>query len=250
MFFASYYEALQYLSDEQFGVMMRAICEFAIGGSEPDLTDPILKGYWVLIRPTLELSVKRATARKTNPEQNDNKTTSNRKQNTNKTETNPKQNNNKPKTKSEQTAIKTQSNLNQSENKSESNPNQNPIGIRNKDMDMDVGVEEKKEKETPAADYISELKNSQIWLEQMAMKFQLSLTEVVTRLDDFALDCECRAIYHQDLNDTRRHYNDWLRIQLDAERRKNYDSDRKKSEDRRKGSDVTATSAEDYEGAF
>lgn len=61
-FFASYYEALQYLSDEDCGIMIKTICEFAINGNEPDLTEPVLKGYWTLIRPTLERSIKRAEA--------------------------------------------------------------------------------------------------------------------------------------------------------------------------------------------
>lgn len=98
--------------------------------------------------------------------------------------------------------------------------------------------------------FIEELKKSQIWLEQMAMRFHIPIDEVVRRLDDFALDCDCRGTEHQDFNDTRRHYNDWLRIQLEAEKRKNNVSDRQKSENKRRGSDVTATSAEDYEGAF
>lgn len=98
--------------------------------------------------------------------------------------------------------------------------------------------------------FIEELKNAQIWLEQMAMRFHISIDEIVRRLDDFALDCDCRGTEHQDFNDTRRHFNDWLRIQLEAEKRKNNVSDRQKSENKRRGSDVTATSAEDYEGAF
>lgn len=98
--------------------------------------------------------------------------------------------------------------------------------------------------------FIEELKKSQIWLEQMAMRFHIPIDEIVRRLDDFALDCDCRGTEHQDFNDTRRHYNDWLRIQLEAEKRKNNVSDRQKSENKRRGSDVTATSAEDYEGAF
>ncbi len=98
--------------------------------------------------------------------------------------------------------------------------------------------------------FIEELKKSQIWLEQMAMRFHIPIDEIVRRLDDFALDCDCRGTEHQDFNDTRRHFNDWLRIQLEAEKRKNNVSDRQKSENKRRGSDVTATSAEDYEGAF
>ena len=61
-FFASYYEALQYLPDEDCGVMIKAICEFALKGQEPTFSDPILKGYWTLIRPTLERSIKRSEA--------------------------------------------------------------------------------------------------------------------------------------------------------------------------------------------
>lgn len=98
--------------------------------------------------------------------------------------------------------------------------------------------------------FIEELKNAQIWLEQMAMRFHIPIDEIVRRLDDFALDCDCRGTEHQDFNDTRRHFNDWLRIQLEAEKRKNNVSDRQKSENKRRGSDVTATSAEDYEGVF
>ena len=98
--------------------------------------------------------------------------------------------------------------------------------------------------------FIEELKNAQIWLEQMAMRFHIPIDEIVRRLDDFALDCDCRGTEHQDFNDTRRHFNDWLRIQLEAEKRKNNVSDRQKSENKRRGSDVTDTSAEDYEGAF
>ena len=98
--------------------------------------------------------------------------------------------------------------------------------------------------------FIEELKNAQIWLEQMAMRFHIPIDEIVRRLDDFALDCDCRGTEHQDFNDTRRHFNDWLRIQLEAEKRKNNVSDRQKSENKRRGSDVTATSAQDYEGAF
>ncbi len=102
--------------------------------------------------------------------------------------------------------------------------------------------------ESKNSSFICELKNSQIWLEQMAMKFQLSLTEVVTRLDDFALDCSCNGAEHQDLNDTRRHFNNWLRIQIDIEKRKNYDN--KRTNDKRRGTEIIATSAEDYTTTF
>ena len=98
--------------------------------------------------------------------------------------------------------------------------------------------------------FIEELKNAQIWLEQMAMRFHIPIDEIVRRLDDFLLDLQCRGTEHRDLNDARRHYNDWLRIQLEKEKKQSNVSNRQKSESERRGSDVTATSAQDYEGAF
>lgn len=99
-------------------------------------------------------------------------------------------------------------------------------------------------------EFIQELKNSPIWIEQMAMRFHIGMDEVVKRMDDFLLDLQCRGTEHRDLNDARRHYNDWLRIQLEKEKKQSNVSNRQKSESERRGSDVTATSAQDYEGAF
>lgn len=61
-FFISYYEALKYLSDEDCGQMLKAICEYALEGKEPIVSNPILKGYWTLIRPTLDRSIMRSEA--------------------------------------------------------------------------------------------------------------------------------------------------------------------------------------------
>ncbi len=121
---------------------------------------------------------------------------------------------------------------------------------RNKEYKNNNSTSISSKSESKNLKFIEELKNAQIWLEQMAMRFHIPIVEIVKRLDDFTLDCDCRGTEHQDFNDTRRHFNDWLRIQLEAEKRKNNVSDRQKSENKRRGSDVTATSAEDYEGAF
>lgn len=98
--------------------------------------------------------------------------------------------------------------------------------------------------------FIEELKNAPIWLEQMAMRFHIPINEIARRLDDFSLDCNCRGTEHQDFNDTRRHFNDWLRIQIEAEKRKNNVSDRQKSENKRRSYEVEATSWQDYKTTF
>ena len=98
--------------------------------------------------------------------------------------------------------------------------------------------------------YIEELKQSEIWLEQMQMRFRLNADEIKDKLDTFALDCRCRGTEHKNLNETRRHFNDWLRIQIESQNRNNNEANRRKPENKRRGSDVTASKAEDYEGAF
>lgn len=102
-----------------------------------------------------------------------------------------------------------------------------------------------REKET---EYIGNLKKSQIWLEQMAMRFHITTAEVVNRLDDFTLDCDCRGTIHNNANDAQKHFNDWLRIQLT--KREEYVTDKQRNQDKRRQAEITATSAEDYKCSF
>ena len=99
-------------------------------------------------------------------------------------------------------------------------------------------------------EFIGELKQSEIWLEQMQMRFRMNADEIKDKLDIFALDCRCRGTEHRNINETRRHFNDWLRIQIESQNRNNNDANRRKPENKRRGSDVTASKAEDYDGAF
>ena len=99
-------------------------------------------------------------------------------------------------------------------------------------------------------EFIEELKQSEIWLEQMQMRFRMNADEIKDKLDVFALDCRCRGTEHKNLNETRRHFNDWLRIQIESQNRNNNEANKRKSENKRRGSDVTASKAEDDDGAF
>ena len=38
-FWRGYYDAMEYLSDEEAGMLFRAICAYAFDGEEPDFTD-------------------------------------------------------------------------------------------------------------------------------------------------------------------------------------------------------------------
>ena len=100
--------------------------------------------------------------------------------------------------------------------------------------------------------FIEELKNSQTWLELIAMRFSLKdVDEVRKWLDDFYLEIGCKGTEHQNLNDIRSHFHDWLRIRLSNGKKENENAaNRKGDENKRRGSEVTASSGEDYEGEF
>ena len=100
--------------------------------------------------------------------------------------------------------------------------------------------------------FIDELKNSQTWLELIAMRFHLNgIDDVRKWLDDFSLEIGCKGTVHQNLNDIRSHFHDWLRIRLSNEKKETEnDTNRKGSESKRRGSEVTASSGQDYEGDF
>lgn len=93
---------------------------------------------------------------------------------------------------------------------------------------------------------VKELKRSPIWLEQMSIRFKIDKKEIERRLDEFEADLNCRGTVHHCINDAKRHFNDWLRIVISAEKRKNNDG----NENKRRGFGVSATTAEDYEGSF
>lgn len=63
VFLPSYYDALRELPDEQRLMMYDAILDYAFqGGKEPDNLPPILNGYFVLLRPNIDNSIKRYSA--------------------------------------------------------------------------------------------------------------------------------------------------------------------------------------------
>ena len=58
----SYYDAIRPLPDNQRLALYDAIMDYAFGGKEPDGLSPILKGYFVLLRPNIDSSSKRYSA--------------------------------------------------------------------------------------------------------------------------------------------------------------------------------------------
>lgn len=66
-----------------------------------------------------------------------------------------------------------------------------------------------------ARSYIEVLKSDIPWGEVVAMRYSLGSLEVLNEwVDKFAIDAQCRDVTHKNLQDAKRHFCDWLRIQL------------------------------------
>lgn len=94
--------------------------------------------------------------------------------------------------------------------------------------------------------FIEILKSDRQWGEVIAMRFSLGTLDTLDSwIDKFALDLQCRGVTHKDLQDAKRHFNDWLRIQIKSQNETKYNTT-----DRRRFAEITATSAEDYSTTF
>ena len=87
--------------------------------------------------------------------------------------------------------------------------------------------------------------------ECICMKFHISKSELSERYAQFVLDCKCRKTEHADNRDTINHFNDWLRIVLEAEKTKAYEqSERANKANKRRGIQTTTPQTKDYNEAF
>lgn len=62
VFLASYYEALRPIPDVERLALLDAILDFAFEGIEPQNLSPLLKGYFILLRPNIESGLRRYNA--------------------------------------------------------------------------------------------------------------------------------------------------------------------------------------------
>ena len=67
--------------------------------------------------------------------------------------------------------------------------------------------------------YLERMRRSAVWLESVAMKEHTCTEEVVTRLDDFRLECLAAGkLHHDNLRHTQYHFTNWLRIKRQKEK--------------------------------
>lgn len=95
---------------------------------------------------------------------------------------------------------------------------------------------------------IETLQSSSIWLEQLAMKFKITTEEIKGYIKEFALDSNCRGATHNSERELKNHFVNWLQIRLKI--KKENGNIQQGHNDKRRGTEITATSWEDYKGAF
>ena len=95
-----------------------------------------------------------------------------------------------------------------------------------------------------------ELKNAPIWQEQMCMRHKIRPPELAAWIETFSLDVECRGTLHDNLTQVKRHFNDWLRIQLREKKRQEDERDRQNQKNRRRGFEVSVGGFEEHATTF
>ncbi|MBQ7462448.1 MAG: DUF4373 domain-containing protein [Bacteroidaceae bacterium] len=102
--------------------------------------------------------------------------------------------------------------------------------------------------EDAIASEVQKLLSSQEWMESVAMRFKLTIQQVEEHLADFAIDCRSRGTEkHDSIQEAKRHFNDWLRIQLREQ--ENGTANKEKSDKRRPSKGVTSRT-EDFSTTF
>lgn len=114
--------------------------------------------------------------------------------------------------------IQKNSDLNQTHHNTNNNNNYNNNNAR-EEKNLGEKVETDKplyaEEENPNPQtYFDEAKNSPIWKEQVAMRYEITKNEVPEYLDKFQQECLCKETTHLSMNDFKSHFCNWLRIQI------------------------------------
>lgn len=97
--------------------------------------------------------------------------------------------------------------------------------------------------------YIEELILDANWLDLVMMRYKIAgADEVLKQLNDFQVDLDCSGVEHKDIQGYKRHFANWLKIQFRESKNEQFREPKK--QDKRRSTDVTATSEEDYSTEF
>lgn len=98
-------------------------------------------------------------------------------------------------------------------------------------------------------DFKTQMQDDNYWCDVMAMRFHLTPEQLQKQLDAFFIDQACRGgNRHTDIRDAKQHFNNWLLIQQQIERRN--ETTGNSVQNKRRGVEATLASAEDYKTTF
>lgn len=96
--------------------------------------------------------------------------------------------------------------------------------------------------------YKEEMQRDTYWQEIICMRYHIAGVDILKEyINRFWLDAACRDKSHDDLRDAKAHFANWLSIILNNEKKQQANGT---TQNRRRGFEVTASSAEDYKTSF
>lgn len=69
-------------------------------------------------------------------------------------------------------------------------------------------------------EYLEQLKTSEVWIIDMTIKHKCTREEILSRLDEFAVECRCNCNNHKSRQDAGRHFHEWLTEKEKARKRR------------------------------
>lgn len=100
--------------------------------------------------------------------------------------------------------------------------------------------------------WYNQQRNDELFIETAAMRYHGSIDDIKRGLDNFHLENKAKAKKHSDATDYRYHAFDWLRYWVQDNTKKDNDNDKnqQRQQSQRRGTEITATKAEDYTTTF
>ena len=107
------------------------------------------------------------------------------------------------------------------------------------------------EKISKEDDFFNALQKDTIFLESAAMRYGTTTDDVLSALAKLQLENKATTKDHTDFNDYRRHAFNWMRYYYqDKAKEKQNEANPTNRQNKRRGTEITAVSAEDYKGSF
>lgn len=100
--------------------------------------------------------------------------------------------------------------------------------------------------------FLRQMKGDKSWLEAMAMRYHLPVEGIQDEIENFALDVRCRGTgdEHKTGGEWKSHFNNWLLIKQEKERKMKNAESTGRLEDRRRGYDLADEEPTGYGGTF